>query len=228
MSRNTSFVPGEYYHIYNRGVDSRQVFMDAHDYARAELLLYLANSEYKVDIDNSLKKGLTFLELWNVDRRGPRVEIGAWCLMPNHFHVLIRAVDEKGISAFMKTFATAYSMYFNARHGRGGSLMQGAYKSVHIDDDRYLQYLFSYVHLNPVKLVPGESEWKERGIQDAKRASTFLDSFHHSSLKDYASPNSRREYAIIAPEAFPWKFNSTQTMSDEITDWLHHKKVRSF
>jgi putative transposase len=220
MSRNTSFVPGEFYHIYNRGVEGRIIYTDEHDYSRAKLLLYLANSERRIDIDDSLKKVQTFLDLWNIDGEKKRVEIGAWCLMPNHYHILIRAVDEAGVGKFMKAFATAYSMYFNARHERCGALMQGAYKSKCVTRDTQLQYLLSYIHLNPVKLVPGEKDWKQRGIQDAKRVREFLDDFPNSSYLDYVTPNSRHESTILDTAVFPWKADSLQTMSEEALAWL--------
>ena len=91
--------------------------------------------------------------------------------MPNHFHILVKEKIENGISKFMGKLTTGYSMYFNKRYDRTGSLFQGVFKSVHADSDEYLKYLFAYIHLNPIKLI--NPEWKENGIKDKNRANAF-------------------------------------------------------
>ena len=184
------------------------------------MLLYLANSKRPVDIDDNFKKGLTFLDMWNIEQGPPVVTIGAWCLMPNHFHILMKEIRVGGISTFMRTFSTAYSMYFNARYKRKGRLMQGSYQLQHIDNDRHLQYLFSYIHLNPIKLIEGESAWKLEGIRRIENAKEFLSCYPYSSLLDYMNSNRRPENKILRAGSFPWSFESVRSMEKELLEWL--------
>jgi putative transposase len=103
--------------------------------------------------------------------------------MPNHFHLLLREVTEGGIALFMQKLTTGYTMYFNKRHERSGSLFEGTYKARHADEDCYLRYLISYIHLNPIKLF--DHKWKENGIQDRVGAERFLEKYEYSSYLDY-------------------------------------------
>ena len=220
MERGFSFAENEMYHIYNRGVEKREIFLGEDDYARMTLLLYLSNSRTPVNIREYFIRRFTYESLWSLDIDQSIVDIGAWCLMPNHFHILMRESHAGGISQFMLKLTTAYSMYFNRKTERVGSLMQGPFRAEHVHEDRYLQYLFSYIHLNPVKLISGESGWKESGIKNLTRAQAFLKKYEHSSLLDYLSPKSRMQSKIIAPDAFPWKFDSISELSQELTEWL--------
>ena len=219
MERDVRFAESEYYHIYNRGVEKRTIFLDAADYSRMELLLYLCNSETPVKIREYDRRGIKRERLWELDIDRPLVGIGAWCLMPNHFHLLLKEIRGGGISRFMLKLSTAYSMYFNVRYERVGPLTQRPFKAEHVHDDRYFQYLFSYIHLNPVKLIPREREWQERGLRDLSGAKRYLRSFAHSSLADYMG-GVRAHRRIISPGDFPWKFDSIYGMVEEITDWL--------
>ena len=96
----------EYYHVYNRGVDKREIFLNDHDYQRFSLLMYLCNGNKPVNIANELQKGRTFFELWDMDKGDPLVAIGAYVLMPNHFHILVTPISENGLSIFMKKLST--------------------------------------------------------------------------------------------------------------------------
>src|SRR3989338_5483185 len=99
--------------------------------------------------------------------------------MPNHFHLLLKEIEMGGISQFMGKLSTAYSMYFNKKYERTGSLFEGRFKSSRIANDNYLHYLFAYIHLNPIKLI--EPMWKEKGINDFARAKEFLGRYNYSS-----------------------------------------------
>src|SRR5690606_36166474 len=102
--------------------------------------------------------------VFDFDRGKTLVEIGAYCLMPNHFHILLKSKEDDGISKFMNKLGTSYSMYFNRRYERTGILFQGRYKAKHVESDEYLKYLFSYSHLNPIKII--DPSWKDRGLKD--------------------------------------------------------------
>ncbi len=148
MARKIKLAIGEYYHIYNRGVDKRDVFMDEDDYKRFTFLLFICNSDKSIEVRNYIKNGGE-----TSVRSNTIVDIGAYCLMPNHFHLLIREKTENGISKFIQKVSTAYTMYFNQKMDRSGALFQGVFKSKHIDSDEYLKYMFSYIHLNPIKII---------------------------------------------------------------------------
>src|SRR3989344_52802 len=157
--RKVVFIDCEYYHIYNRGNSKQTIFRDKDDYARFLGLLFACNSSENFKIDNLGKKQ----SLYNSIRGSQIVNIGAFCLMPNHFHILITQTERGSISKFMQKLITAYVMYYNKKYKRSGGLFEGKFKAEHTDTDRYLKYLFSYIHLNPIKLI--ESKWKENGIK---------------------------------------------------------------
>ncbi len=220
MQRKIVFSEGEYYHIYNRGVERRDIFMETRDKERFVKLLYVANGT----------KAFEFRQIQNqlmgeIDRDEPLVAIGAYVLMPNHFHILVKETRENGISTFMEKFGTAYSMYFNKKYKRSGFLFQGNFKAEHVDNDEYLKYLFAYIHLNPVKLI--EPNWKETGIQDGERAKKYLADYQHSSYADYANGNAgekRDEVAILTKEEFPEYFAHAHEFKDFVNDWLEFRE----
>jgi len=221
MTRKIFFVPGEFYHIYNRGTDKRVIFKNTKDYNRFVLLLYLCNSTKPVNIEAELQKGRTFLELMESNRGDELVDIGAYCLMPNHFHILIKEKNEKGISLFMKKLSTAYSMYFNKKYDRSGALFEGRFKAKHISDDAYLKYLFAYIHLNPIKII--DSEWKENGICNKSEAKIYLSKYEYSSYLDYLGKN-RAGKTILNSKAFPNYFEDFSKFNSFVNEWLYYKE----
>lgn len=154
-----------------------------------------------------------------MDKGAALVDIGAYCLMPNHFHVLIHEKTEGGISLFIQKVSTGYTMYFNKKYQRSGALFQGRFKAKHADTDEYLKYLFSYIHLNPVKLI--EPEWKEKGIIDQKKAKEYLNKYPYSSYHDFIG-KIRSERVILNREAFPEYFETKHDFEDCLKDWLEY------
>ena len=217
MSRSHTFAPGEFYHIYNRGTEKRTIFLKQGDYDRFVALLYMANQIEAVDLK---LQGRTLEEVKDQERSTPLVGITAYCLMPNHFHLLLHEIESGGISKFMQKLSTAYTMYFNKRLERSGALFQGKFKASHVQDDRYLRYLVSYIHLNPVKLI--EPEWKEHGIADRKGAEMFLADYQSSSYLDYLNKE-RTENIILTRDAMPEYFNSGREFKEFVTAWLDYK-----
>lgn len=203
-TRKIPFIVGEYYHIYNRGVDKRTIFMDEHDYRRFRVLLYLCNGNNPLNMQDLLNKGLPFIEFFSIDRGEQLVDIGAYCLMPNHFHILVKECIEGGISKFMEKLATSYVMYFNTKGGRRGSLFEGSFKAKHIDSEPYLNWIFSYIHTNPVKLF--DPNWNKDGIQDSLATKDFIDNYKYSSYHDYFIDN-RLETIILNKNVFPDHFS---------------------
>ena len=219
-TRKIAFIPGEYYHIYNRGNSKQKIFLSKKDYERFMALLYLANTNERFSFFD-IQKSVGGIFLHKIEN--PLVSIGAYCLMPNHFHILITPLSEDGLSKFMQKLSTAYSMYFNDTYKRSGGLFEGKFKSQHISTDRQLKYNFSYIHLNPVKLV--DSKWKENGLKNLKGTLEYLKSYKYSSFLDYLQ-NNRKEKVILKPGAFPKYFTSKLVFQKEIFEWLtYHEDI---
>ncbi|MES2023797.1 MAG: transposase [Patescibacteria group bacterium] len=221
MTRNIEFSIGEFFHLYNRGVDKRIIFDDINDYDRFMVLLYLCNSIEKVDIGDYQKQGLTLSDFWELEKSDTLVEIGSYCLMPNHFHILAREKVQNGISLFMQKLTTAYTMYFNKKNNRTGSLFQGTFKGRHAMGDNYLKYLFAYIGLNPVKLI--DKTWKEEGIKNLAETKKFLADYKFSSFIDHCG-SFRIEKSILNLENFPEYFQSHKEFKDFINDWLNYRE----
>src|SRR3989344_8046740 len=179
--RRTPFAQGEWYHCYSRGVDKRTVFETPRDYERFLEALYLSNSK-RTD-DRGTFQRLPHLEILQRGRQAPIVAIGAYCLMPNHFHLLMKEVAAGGITKFMHRVGTSYTMYFNAKRERIGNLFVKPFRSKHVDEDRYLKRVAQYIHLNPVELF--EPEWKTGTIAYSRGLQHKLENYRYSSLPDY-------------------------------------------
>jgi putative transposase len=211
------FAPEEYYHLYNRGTDKRQIFLDKADHARFVSLLYLCNSGipiHRSDLGKNAAKAV-----FTRGKETTLVDIGAYCLMPNHFHILLREQSLGGISMFMQKLSTAYVMYFNNRYERKGALFEGRYKSKHVQRDEYLKYLFAYIHLNPIGII--EKDWKKNHVADKHSAEEFLQSYRYSSYLDYAQKeDGRPEGMILNKLAFPEYFEKEGDFNAYLKDWM--------
>lgn len=157
--------------------------------------------------------------LLSLDKGTPLVDICAYCLMPNHFHLIIRERENNGISRFMQKLLTGYTMYFNKRYERSGNLFQGKFKAKHIDNDEYLKYLISYVHLNPIKLI--DQKWKENGIKNKKQSEKYLGKYSYSSYLDYIGLT-RVENKIINKSSLPEYFETIKDFETNVTEWLSY------
>lgn len=227
--RKTSLVPGEYFHVFNRGNSKQPIFLDDKDRERFVKLLYLANSDSKKRFsfrDDIVNKNI---DAWNFERGNSIVSIAAWALMPNHFHIYITSHtpgvgEESGsskqkarIALFMHKLCMSYAKYFNQKYNRTGSLFEGRFKSVHVKTDNHAKYLFSYIHLNPVKLIdPG---WRENGLENPRLASEYLSAYKWSSYVDHRGV-SRQENKILKLEDFPRYFSTIKDLDKEILTWL--------
>jgi putative transposase len=223
MSRNVSFAPGEFYHLYNRGTEKRNIFSGRSDYERFLALLYFSNSTTSVHISNQQQnnQGRTLIELFtDVERGTPLVDLIAYCLMPNHFHLVVREIKDGGVSRFMQKVVTGYTMYFNIRYERSGALFQGKFKARHIRNDNYLKYIMAYVHLNPIKLF--DAKWKEQGMRDQRRAKVYLGDYRYSSYLDYMGEK-RVQNIVLNQHALPEYFETPKSFKEYVTDWMQYK-----
>jgi putative transposase len=226
MLRNDPFVTGEYYHIYNRGIDKRVIFKLERDYERFMMLLYITNSdsEKSFRLDNLINHShKSFDEVMVLDKGKSLVSIGAWCLMTNHFHLLIRQEVDGGITRFMHKLGTAYSMFFNIKYQRKGALFGGVFKSNLIKaDNRYMQHLFGYIHINPLDIK--FSGWKNKIKKSSIDMKKFLESYRYSSYLDYVGKD-RIEKNIMKSENFPDYFTDAKSFEDFVEDYLVEDKT---
>lgn len=193
----------EVYHIYNRGVDKRTTFTSAEEYAYFVHILYVLND---LNTTNNNKR----LHIKNREQdtnktnegsptpfigkkeRDTLVDVLAFVLMHNHYHLLLKERKENGISKFMHKIGTAYTLFFNNKHDRTGSLFQGKYKSVYIQHENQLLYIPHYLHLNPIK---------EKSFATKKAKVQYLENFKWSSYLDYVGGKNfpsvtQREYIL--------------------------------
>lgn len=154
--RKIEFVKNEYYHIYNRGVDKRETFLAAKDYEKfLNGLRDFNNLSYyperkRVLMSSTSTFELNFKELDHfLDEQERVVDIISYSLIPNHFHLVLRQLQDEGVSNFMHKLGTSHTNYFNKAYNRSGSLFQGPYKAIHIDSEEYLLWLVAYVNGNP-------------------------------------------------------------------------------
>ena len=183
---------GEIYHVYNRGVDKRKVFMNEKDYVRFIHDLFEFNDSAPVfnsgyHLQRKSNNPQTIEVSPKYIKRDPRkllVGIRAVWRMPNHFHLLRQQRTENGIPLFMKKLGAGYTVHFNQKYERSGSLFQGVYKSVHIQNESHFIHLPYYIHLNPLDLIAPAWRTQEKNI-NYKEARTFLDTYRWSSHLDY-------------------------------------------
>lgn len=158
--RKVSLANGEHYHILNRGVDKRTIFQDQEDLDRFFQSMKEFNTVEPIGsiFENSFEGN-------KKEKSKVLVELVAYCLNPNHFHFILKQVSEDGISEYMKRLSGGYTLYFNKKHRRTGSLFGGRFKSLHIDSDTYLNHVSAYINLNNwfkgEKIKLSKSSWEE-------------------------------------------------------------------
>lgn len=205
-TRKTSFANGELYHIYNRGVDKRIIFTDGHDIRRFLKSMIEFNT---VEPVGSLYEN-SFRQLGGFTAKLPEklVNIIAYCLNQNHYHLILEQRVDGGISEFMKRIG-GYTWYFNNKYKRSGSLFQGVFKDVHIDSNEYLLHVSAYVNLNDrvhqlggetAKLKESLSSWKEYTDEGVKRICE-----KDIVLEQFGNIDEYKEFALSSLESIKQK-----------------------
>ena len=143
---------GEYYHICNRGVEKKVIFHDSGDYWRfLFLVLYFQSETIFAQVGRAVEKFVKHRVLDNYGEitKKRTVELVAFCIMPNHFHLILKEVREGGISVYMQRILNAYGKYYNTKYQKTGHVFQGPYRAVHIAENRQLLHVSAYIHRNP-------------------------------------------------------------------------------
>lgn len=150
--RAIPLVTGEFYHIFNRGIDHRPTFLDKKGFSRAQISLKFyrfISPPMRLSLFLTLGEEQRKRIFNELEKKKVLVEIISYCLMPNHFHILLRQKVENGISKFMSNFQNSYTRYFNERNQRNGPLFLDQFKAVRVETEGQLLHLSRYIHLNP-------------------------------------------------------------------------------
>lgn len=202
---------GEYYHVYNRGVDKRLIFQAERDRLRFMKGIVAFN-----DVGRHATKSLQRISPV-VPSKTPYVEVVAYTLLPNHYHFLLRQVADRGVPEFMRRVGTGFTKYFNLRYQRNGRLFQSPFQAKHVMDDGYLLHLSRYIHLNVLDL--SFPEWRDAGIQDWPAAIRSMRGYLWSSAKDYLE-GTKRFY--IRPDSILEQFKLPDAYPRFLKDWVQH------
>ena len=175
---------GEFYHIYNRGTQKQPIFVNDSDKLRFLFLILASQGKNSIRNINRVIRASVQHSMLHIEEDLARevllnrtVELVSFCLMPNHFHLIVKEVEGGGISKYLQRVQNAYTKYFNTRYNKSGHLFQSSYKSKHIPDDRYMMHLSAYIHKNPVELM--NSKWIEENEE----------TYYWSSFQDFVKNN---------------------------------------
>lgn len=216
----------ELMHVLNRGVDKRKIFLDTQNYFRFIHDLFEFNDEDSVNTTFHVFKrkyndnDVRHRNIGNVEgerkQRKMLVDILAFCLMPNHYHLLLTPRVQNGIALFIKKLNGGYAKYFNAKYERSGALFQGKYKRVIIKDEAHFIHLPYYIHLNALDLIA--PEWRERKLNNFAKAMKFLNSYRWSSHLDYLG---KKNFPSITQREFLLDFfGGHEGYGSSIKRWL--------
>jgi putative transposase len=202
MQRKVPFINEEFHHIYNRGVDKRNIFLDRNDYERFLVSMYLLNTAE----DGLMNKWRDF-QKFNlkaqpsdfkiIKPKEKLVDFNCYCLNDNHYHFILGQLQDRGTELFMQKLGTSYTMYFNKKYERSGSLFQGTFKSVYVSENKQLLYLSAYVN-------------KNHFIHGCKEG----DSWKYSSLNEYL--NKSKAFYICNKSPILDQFKNVKEYQDYI------------
>ena len=207
----------EFLHLIGRGVDKRNVVLDDKDRVRFIHNLYVFNDLNPTP--NFILPG----RHESTRRRDLLVDIHAFCLMSNHYHLLVTERVEGGITTFFRRLNIGYAKYFNEKYHRVGGLFQGTFKAVQVDTDEYLQNLLVYVNvINPGELI--EPNLKEEGVKDVERIMQFAESYSWSTHLEYLG---ERDSPIIDKGVAHSLFADPAKYKDFVENALTTRKINT-
>ena len=199
MRRLQGIVPGEYYHVFNRGAHKFWILKDQQDLLRLLFLILYSQSPLILKNVARIVRSASSAEGFPVTLEEQEkivssrfVDIVAFCLMPNHFHLLLKETEEGGIARYMQRLEIAYTMYFNSKYSSSGHVFQGPFKAVRMENDRQLMHVSAYIHRNPREL----RQWKNKE-----------EAYPYSSLQDYVDKN--RWGNLLATDIVAGRFDAT-------------------
>jgi putative transposase len=213
------------YHIVNRGINGLNIFLKNKDYYRFILALEFFNNTEPFNFSQLASRGnlntQTLLEKIRANKKEPIVELLAFCIMPSHYHLLIREIKQDGIVDFMRKLGSGYAGYFNRRYKRRGPLFESRYKAIQVNTNEQLCNAFVYIHTNPISLI--EPKWKEQIIENADKALDYLKKYRWSSYWDYLG---KANFPEVTKRSYLTKIlGGSKQCEQNIEHWIssHHK-----
>ncbi len=186
----------ELYHALNRGVEKRTLFLDDKDRLRFVHDLYEFNDVAPAP------EFVRYRDFVNPDIRVRKriVDLHGWCIMGNHYHLLLSERIEGGMSLFLRKLNVGYANYFNEKYTRSGTFFQGRTKKILINSDAHFLHILHYIHLNPLDFMKSTESWRSLQIKDARGALVHLEKYRWSSYLDYCGK--KNFPSIITKELF--------------------------
>lgn len=233
--RKSGFASGEIYHVVLKRISNELLFRDTDDYYRGVFSIYEFNNALSVEIQKRRRARLFEKKrlaksgggptspVFAADKRKKLVEVLAFVLMPTHIHLLLRQLEDGGITNFVKKIGSGYPLYFKKKHNQSnkGYFFQGRFASVHIKSDSQLIAVFTYIHTNPLSLI--EPGWKEGKVKNSRKAIEFLENYKWSSYQDCLG---KKNFPSVTDRDFLIETIGGRDKAREIVnDWIKHKKV---
>ena len=229
--RKEQFINNEIYHTVLRGIDENLIFKDIDDYYRGIFSIYEFNNSNPVSIKERRKARIRIKKIQAargrtsdaepiIDEREKFIEVLAFCLMPNHIHLLVKQLKDNGITEFMRKEGTGLGGYLNRKYNRKGHVFQNSFSAVHIKNDEQLKTVFVYIHTNPISLI--EPKWKEIGIKDPEKVIEFLENYKWSSYPDYIG---KKNFPSVTERKFISEImGGEQSCKDFVENWVRYKR----
>jgi len=209
----------EFHHVINRGVDKRVTFQDDKDYLR-----FLQNLHIYNNIESAPHNVWSTSARMKARAEQKLVTIHAYCLMPNHYHLLLSPVCENGITKFMHKVGMGYAKYFNEKNTRTGVLWQGKYKCVDITKDAHFNFIPYYIHLNPLDL--SHRQWRDGTITNTQKVLSVLNSYKWSSHNVFMNPENVPK-SLVADSFIAKEINQMKYIS-EIKNIISDKHLAQY
>lgn len=220
LMRKNPFVPGEYYHIYNRTILNVPEFNDYKNAERLTQSFLIANSTKSSEAFQFLRnnKEATVDEALDIAKRGEKlVDILSYAIMPEHYHLLLKELRDSGISDFIRKCNISIAKYVNIKNDRRGALFEGRFNAKHINTNEYLLHLSLYIHLNPLDIISGK-DWRIHNLKDWFIEKEKLLNYPWSSLKSYLD-NNHEDLIISGTEIILDQFDSNKDYELFLQEW---------
>lgn len=210
MFRKEKFIPGEYYHIYNSILFNHPKFIDYKNSKRLKQAFLLANSTHSSRAFQFLRdnKNASIEDALEIAMCGEKlVDVLCYTIMPDHYHLLLKERQEKGISNFIHKCNISVAKYINIKNNRSGPLFRSLFRSKHVVTNNYLLHLSLYIHLNPLDFIIGK-QWRKHRIQNWNQIKNKLINYPYSSLKNFLDVN-HEDKIISGKEIIMDQFKNT-------------------
>lgn len=220
--RKTKFAPGQYYHIFNHGVDEKKVFSTDSDFKRILVSLVVFNDQKDSthNLSRFVKDPIKLIKGYTPDNRDRLVDIIAFTFLPTHYHLFVRERVKNGISRFMHRLAKGYSRYFNLKNKRSGSLWQAPFGAKHVNNRPHFIHMISYTHLNILDLYC--PDWREGEIKNWSKMAPKLISYPWSSYANYRTGSSQIPFInliLTRPKWFSEYYPEPKAFEENLRSW---------